>query len=110
MERQLKPYQILIYLGATYALLAIIVLIFPSGGIKISDELTLKFVTFDELINPKIVDYKDISDVTQNKALTDVYESCGTDVFSHLEDDCAFWENHGTDDDDMGDCSCEGPE
>lgn len=71
MERLIKPYYILGVIAIIYGILALITWLFPKDGIELSEKYTLKFVSFEELIDPTIVEYKDIDNIIEDKSLTD---------------------------------------
>lgn len=59
----MKPYKTLLFLLAVFSILLIISFAFPKEGISVSDDFTIKFVNFDELVNFEKPQYADISDL-----------------------------------------------
>ncbi|MFW5644822.1 MAG: hypothetical protein ACOCZL_02820 [Bacteroidota bacterium] len=59
----MKPYQILIFFLSVILVLLFISLVFPQNGIKLSEELSLKFVSFENIFREDTVDYANISEI-----------------------------------------------
>ena len=70
----MKPIKVLIFILATFAILAAVSLVFPKDGIKITDDFSLNFITFEELINPPKQEKVDISDIIENTTIDDTEE------------------------------------
>ena len=68
----MKPVNILIFLLAVLSILFIVSVFFPKDGIQINDELTLHFLTPDELFSKDTLDYADITSIiNQSRAIND---------------------------------------
>lgn len=67
----MSPRKILTFTIAVFLILAILSFIFPSEGIKISDNYTINFIPFDEIINKQETHVKDISKILES---TDIQE------------------------------------
>ncbi len=67
----MKPIKILIFILTTTIILAVLSFVFPEKGILITDDFSLDFVTFDELINPQKQEKVDISDIIENTTVDD---------------------------------------
>jgi len=65
----MKPIKILLFLVAIFAVLTLLMAIFPKYGIKITDNLSLQFVTLDEFLSKK--KQKDISQILENNTVND---------------------------------------
>ena len=65
----MKPSKILLIILSVFAVLLIIMLIFPKEGIKITDNFTIQFTTFKEFISKK--EKVDISDIIDENAVDD---------------------------------------
>jgi len=65
----MKPYQILLFFITTVISLFAISLVFPETGIKISNDLSLKFLSFNELRESNENNYADISDIIENSGV-----------------------------------------
>ncbi len=63
----MSPKKIFLFLVSVIVGIGLLMLIFPENGIKISDDLTLQFVTWDEFLHP--VEHKDISYILENNAV-----------------------------------------
>lgn len=63
----MKPHKILFFLLSILAGLGILMLIFPKDGIKITDDFSLKFITWNEFLNP--TKNTDISEILENNAI-----------------------------------------
>ncbi|MCK4662218.1 MAG: hypothetical protein KAT68_05095 [Bacteroidales bacterium] len=61
----MKPIYILNFLLTVFALLLVLIIFFPDDGIKVNDELTLKFPSFEDVFTLKKVEYADISDIIE---------------------------------------------
>ncbi|MBN1182720.1 MAG: hypothetical protein JXB49_10560 [Bacteroidales bacterium] len=59
----MKPHKTFFFLAVVLALLAIIALVFPKEGIKISENFTLRFKNIDDVLHPKEILYADINDI-----------------------------------------------
>ncbi len=59
----MKPFKILLFVFAIIIVLGFVMLIFPKDGIKVNNDLTIKFTSFQELFFQKKVEYADISDL-----------------------------------------------
>ncbi|MCD4794163.1 MAG: hypothetical protein K8R54_13075 [Bacteroidales bacterium] len=68
----MTPKKILVFVISIFFILLLITIVFPSEGIKITDEFTLNFITFEELINPPKQAKVDISGILNN---TDIDEN-----------------------------------
>ena len=67
----MKPIKILVFLLSVFAMLSIVMLVFPKDGIKLNEKATLLFPKFDEIFSSKTVKYADIASIlTENKADT----------------------------------------
>jgi len=61
----MKPARILLFLLSVFSILTVIMAFFPKDGIKISENLTIQFITLEEFFTFK--EKKDISDIIDNK-------------------------------------------
>jgi len=67
----MTPKKILIFIILTFSALLLLSIVFPSEGIKISEGLTLNFITLEEIIDPTVQEKADISDILE---VTDIDE------------------------------------
>ncbi len=65
------PKKILIFIILTLFVLLFLSIIFPSEGIKITDNFTLKFISVEDLINPPEQNKVDISDIINGTDIQD---------------------------------------
>lgn len=63
----MKPKSIFIFLISVLVGLGLLMYIFPKDGIKITDDFTLQFVTWDEFLNP--VENKDITEILESNVI-----------------------------------------
>lgn len=63
----MKPYHTFIFILTTVAGLLLLSWFFPEKGLHITSDLTLKFPHFEELINPPKKQYKDISNILDDR-------------------------------------------
>ncbi|MCF8380907.1 MAG: hypothetical protein K9H49_15140 [Bacteroidales bacterium] len=82
----MKPYQILLFFTSTVIVLFTISLIFPENGIKISEDINLKFLSFNELINSDKKNYADISNIIENSGVQKDSEVDTLAIISALND------------------------
>ena len=61
----MKPFHTLLFLIVTFALLTGLMFIFPANGIKLTDEYTLQFETFDDFWSADKNELKDISSIIE---------------------------------------------
>ncbi len=80
----MKPYQILVFFITTVIALFTLSLVFPEDGVKISDELSLKFLTFDQLIKSDSAAYADISEIIGNSGVEEELEIDTLTIISDL--------------------------
>jgi hypothetical protein len=64
-----KPPKILVFVSAVLAILGAVSIIFPKEGIRISDRITLHFLTLDEILGKDTVQYADISGILSSSAV-----------------------------------------
>ncbi len=62
----MKPFHSFIFLISVFVAVSILMFVFPAEGLKISDDLELKFISFDKLFNDEEVEYKDITAIVGN--------------------------------------------
>jgi lysophospholipase L1-like esterase len=67
----MNPGRILIFVVSVLFVLLLISIIFPSEGIKITDDFTLRFITFEEIVNPQEQSNVDISGIIDNTDIED---------------------------------------
>ncbi len=67
----MKPYQILIFFISVVIVLFSLSLVFPKDGVRISDEISLKFFSFNELVKSDSLGYADISEIIQNASVAE---------------------------------------
>lgn len=65
----MKPIRIFLFVLLVLAGLSILMIFFPKDGIKINDDITLQFETWDEFLNP--VKQKDISEILANNQIVE---------------------------------------
>lgn len=66
------PIKVLFYLLSVFAILFIISFFVPEQGLKINNEITLRFPSINKLLSPKKVEYADITNIIkQNKIIED---------------------------------------
>ncbi len=66
------PIKVLFYLLSVFAILFIISFFMPEQGLKINNEITLRFPSINKLLSPKKVEYADITNIIkQNKIVED---------------------------------------
>ena len=65
----MKPQKIFLFLISILVGLSLLMLIFPKDGIRITDNFTLQFITWNEFLNP--TRNKDISDILDNNELNE---------------------------------------
>ena len=63
----MKPVNILYFVIAVMIFLSIIMFAFPKNGIKINNDFTLQFPTFEEMFMPSKIEYADISKIIENQ-------------------------------------------
>ncbi len=68
----MKPYQIFAFFLSVILVLLIISLIFPREGLKIHEEFSLKFISFEEIISEDTVEYADISNIIDQPVIDSV--------------------------------------
>lgn len=68
----MKPYQILAFFVSVILVLLIISLVFPEKGIKINEDLSLKFISFEDIFHEDTFEYADISDIIEQPAVEPV--------------------------------------
>ncbi|MGZ5243916.1 MAG: hypothetical protein ACXWEY_14730 [Bacteroidia bacterium] len=66
-----KPYNTLLLLLLVIALLGAYVWAFPSGELVLNDNVKLRFVSLDEVLNPKEVKYADITNILSHEETFD---------------------------------------
>jgi lysophospholipase L1-like esterase len=77
----LQPYRPLVFLIACLASLSLVIWLFPSQGVQITDEYKLEFLTFNDLFGKDTIEQVDISailDVTVDTSAADVLEVVDT--------------------------------
>src|SRR5688572_5072516 len=62
-----RPYYTLLLLLLVIALLGAFVWFFPSGELAFNDSVKLRFVSLDEVMNPKEVKYADITNILSHE-------------------------------------------
>lgn len=67
----MKPYQILVFFISVILVLLIISFIFPSEGLKINDNIKLKFFVVEELFGEHNTEYADISAIIEQSWVYD---------------------------------------
>jgi lysophospholipase L1-like esterase len=78
----MRPYQILAFFISVVLVLLILSLVFPPEGVKINDNITLKFITIDELFEEDTVIYADISSIIENSGIeNEMNDPTITEVF-----------------------------
>jgi hypothetical protein len=65
----MTPKNILVFLLITFGLIVLLSAIFPEKGLNIYDNVTLNFISFDEILNDNSVENKDISGILNNTNL-----------------------------------------
>lgn len=63
----MKPYQIFLFVLSVIIVLGIIMLVFPKDGIKINDNFTIYFPTFEEMFLPDTVEYANIDSIVEKQ-------------------------------------------
>ncbi len=63
----MKPVKVLYFVIAVMIFLSIIMFAFPKNGIKINNDFTLHFPTFEEMFMPSKIEYADISKILENQ-------------------------------------------
>jgi lysophospholipase L1-like esterase len=67
----MTPKKILIFILAIFFVLLLLSVVFPSDGIKIGKNLSLNFISFEEIIDPTVQEQADISEILE---VTDIEE------------------------------------
>lgn len=62
----MKPGRILFFLLSVLVILLVVSAVFPENGIRISEDLSLKFIRLDEIFREDTLEYADISDIIDN--------------------------------------------
>lgn len=75
----MKPGKILIFIVSIFFILLLISIVFPTDGIKITENFTLNFITIEEVFIPSKQEKVDISDILKN-----------TDIDAEKVDSAAF--------------------
>lgn len=71
----MRPGGVLGFVVLVMAFLGLIMLVFPSGGIKLTESLTLHFPTFAELFLPDTVEYADVAGIIDSDIDLDSLEA-----------------------------------
>ena len=82
----MKPVKILEFIFSVLAILFIVSVIFPREGIKINDNIVLRFLTFGEILDPDTLEYADISGIlSASMAINDSAYMAMLEPVEHLE-------------------------
>jgi lysophospholipase L1-like esterase len=68
---KMSPGKILLFTVSVLIVLLLISIVFPSEGIKIADDFTLRFISFNDIVNPKDQSNVDISGIIDNTDIED---------------------------------------
>ncbi len=64
----MKPYQILTFLISVFLVLLCMAILFPENGVKIGDDVSLRFAQPEEFFSTDSVSYADITDIIEHNA------------------------------------------
>jgi lysophospholipase L1-like esterase len=68
---KMSPGKILLFTVSVLLILLFISIVFPGEGIKISNDFTLRFISFEDIVNPKDQTNVDISGIIDNTDIND---------------------------------------
>jgi len=84
----MKPYKILLYLISVFLVLSILSFVFPKEGIRINNNLFLRFPDIKSLVVPQDSDYADISEILEyhQAEITENIINLSIDTLKNLKD------------------------
>ena len=80
-KEQIKPEKVLLFIVSILVFLLIIAWVFPNNGIKITDDINLKFISVKQIFDPAKQQSADISDILENTNI----DNSKTDSLAFIE-------------------------
>ncbi|MCF6365085.1 MAG: GDSL-type esterase/lipase family protein [Bacteroidales bacterium] len=90
----MNPKKILIFITSIFFILLLLTIIIPADGIKITDNFTVKFISFEELINPSSQEKVDISDILDVTNIDDEVDSSAFEIIEENKYDSVMVDSH----------------
>ncbi len=90
----MTPKKILIFILSIFFVLLLFTIIVPAEGIKITDNFSLNFITFEELINPPSQEKVDITDILDVTNISDEIDSSAFEIVEESKYDSVMVDSH----------------
>ena len=81
---KMKPFRILIFLLSVFLLILFIAAFFPAGGLSLGKNISLKFVSLNDIFTPDSSSYVDISGILGNSRLDEEDDPAKTDTLQEI--------------------------